>query len=410
MMRFSVRLHDAVDTDTVLRRFLPVLAGERSERRVAFAEYDPARELLVHRWTTGAEGSTEIEDGAISLEPARLHTLLSDDAMGDRPLRPADSAPAWALRDVLPGLEPERYWVRVRAVTHENRWMGVLVIATPRRWWLPRRSDDSMEAGGDVLELCLGRAWALRGAESPGLFSTGLAAIAAGTPDRARAAEREADELRRANEVLQRKLDAMERAAEGATEMLIEAHVELDRRSSRARRQTRLLFLLRRMLERHAERLPAGELAQEVVRTVSEAFEGHRCSMLLLDRSRGVDELRVGAAVGFPAAVDHGEVRVPLGSGISGAVARTQSAVVVRDTEEAQTHPLVGDEWYTGTAFVSLPLVSRGRVHGVLNLTNFREGTIDNTEVEQLRLVALCVGLIVDQAALAERLFAPEAE
>ena len=401
-MRFSVRLHDAVDTDTVLRRFLPVLAGERGERRVSFAEYDAAKETLVHRWSTPADGQGEVEDGPVSLEPARIHTLLADDAGGDRPLRPADSAPQWVLRDLMPGIDSERHWVRARSISHEGRWLGVLLIATPRRWWLPRKSDESMQAAGDLLELCLGRAWALRGEGGMGL---GLSALALGGGERLRAAEREAEDARRVLETCQRRLEAMEVAAENATEMLIEAHIELDRRSTRARRQTRLLYLLRKLLERHSEQIPARDLAEEMVRTVSEAFEGHRCSILLVDGTQPGGELRVGAAVGFPREIDHAKVRIPLGSGISGAVASTHNAVVVRDPLEAELHPLVGDEWYTGTAFVCLPLFSRGRVLGVLNLTNFREGTIDNTELEQLRLVSLCMGLVADHARLPERLF-----
>jgi GAF domain-containing protein len=80
--------------------------------------------------------------------------------------------------------------------------------------------------------------------------------------------------------------------------------------------------------------------------------------------------------------------------------------LVVRDPEEGITHPLMKDAWYTGPAFVSLPLLCRGRLLGVLNLSNFRAGTVDDQEVEQLRLVALCVGLLVDHAALGPRLFA----
>jgi GAF domain-containing protein len=282
----------------------------------------------------------------------------------------------------------------------------VLVVATPRRWWLPKKSDESVQAGGDVLELCLGRAYALRG--GPGVFG-GLSALAVSTAERTRMQEREIQEAREALDACRMKLAAMESAAERATEMLIDAHVELDRRSTRVRRQTRLLFLLRQLLERNARGLHPQELAGEIVRTVAEAFEGHRCSLLLLDRSTGAPELRVGAAVGFPETVDHGQVRIPVGRGISGQVASSQSGVVVRDPEEAASQPMVGDEWYTGTAFCSLPLISRGRVLGVLNLTNFREGTIDNAELEQLRLVALCVGLVADHARLAERLFAAPA-
>src|SRR4051812_34441999 len=41
-MNLQVRLHDAVDQETVLQRLLPVLAGDRGERRAAYAAYDAA--------------------------------------------------------------------------------------------------------------------------------------------------------------------------------------------------------------------------------------------------------------------------------------------------------------------------------------------------------------------------------
>src|SRR4051794_9316084 len=108
-MNLQVRLHDAVDQETVLQRLLPVLAGDRGERRAAYAAYDAASGTLNYRWAANAEG--EVDEAAVELEPERLHALLADDAGGDRPLRPVDSAPAWILRDLLPGLEPERWWV-----------------------------------------------------------------------------------------------------------------------------------------------------------------------------------------------------------------------------------------------------------------------------------------------------------
>lgn len=42
---------------------------------------------------------------------------------------------------------------------------------------------------------------------------------------------------------------------------------------------------------------------------------------------------------------------------------------------------------------------------GVLNPTNSREGTIDDTELEQLWLASPCVALPADHARLPERLF-----
>ena len=402
-MQLAVRLHDAVDTETVLRRLLPVLAGARGERRVAYAQYEPESGTLVRRWST-VDGTGEVEETALQLEPERVHVLLADDAGGNRPFRPADSAAQWVLRDLRPGLDPDRYWVRARAVAHDGRWLGVLLVAEPRRWMFARRGDESVEAGADVLELCLGRAETLLRERAAASAAQPGAALAVAS-ERVRESERAAEEARDALRSMQSRLDALERAAASATEMLMEAHVELDRRSVRHQRQTRVLFLLRKLLEKNALGLAPEAMAGEIVSTISDAFGGGRCSLLLIDEAVEDGVLRLAGAVGLPPEVDPSLVRVPLGSGVSGGVARSRTAVVVRDDGEAGEHALVQDPWYTGPAFVSLPLSCRGRLLGVLNLANFRAGTVDDFEVEQLRLAALCVGLLVDQAGLADRLF-----
>lgn len=404
-MNLQVRLHDAVDQETVLRRMLPVLAGARGERRATYAAYDESSHTLVHRWTAG-EGDA-VDEGRLELDPERVHTLLADDAGGDRPLRPVDSAPAWALRDLIPGIEPEKWWIRARAVAHDGRWLGVLVLAEPRRRMLPRKADETMDAGGDVLELCLSRALMLRERQQQEEARAQAVRSLTVAPDgRVRAAEADAAAARRDAESLRARIDALETAAERATGMLMDAHVDIDRRSQRHQRQTRVLYLLRKLLERSAQGMPPRELADEVVKTVSEAFGGSRCSLLLIDEHDGSPELRLAGAVGLPPMIDADTVRLPLGRGISGAVATSRKPLVVRDPDEGVTHPLMRDAWYTGPAFVSLPLLCRGQLLGVLNLSNFRAGTVDDYEVEQLRLVGLCVGLLVDHAGLGQRLFA----
>lgn len=409
-MNLLVRLHDAVDDETVLNRLLPVLA--HGGRRVAYATYNDAAGVLDRRWATPVEGEG-LEELKVELEPERLHTLLGDDAGGDRPLRPVDSAAAWVLRDLLPGIEPERFWIRARAVAHDGRWLGVFIVAEPRRRMLPRKADDGMDAGADVLELCLSRALLLRErqqAEEARVqalrsLAAAPAAAAPAPPPAVEAVAPAADASVRDLAKMRTRMEALERAAASATQMLMDAHVEIDRRSQRHQRQTRVLYLLRKLLERSAAGMPAQQLADEVVKTVSDAFGGNRCSLLLIDETGGVPELRLCAGVGLPPMVDSERVRVPLGRGISGAVASSRTALVVRDPDEGVTHPLMRDAWYTGPAFVSLPLLCRGQLLGVLNLSNFRAGTVDDYEVEQLRLVSLCVGLLVDHAGLNRRLF-----
>lgn len=407
-MFFPVRLHDAVDSDTVLRRLLPVLAGPRGERRVAYASFDAARGVFAKRWTLGEGGA--VDEAAVELEPQRLHSLLMDDAGGDRPLRPCDSSAIWVLRDLLPGIEPERNTIRVRAIAHDGALLGALVVAEPRRFTLGGKKDEgSVAAAGDVLEMALARAMALDAA-GPALPLGQSVGLTESVVERLKESERAVAEARGEMERSRARIEALERAAGGATELLMDAHVELDRRTAKHQRQTRVLFLLRKLLDRSASGdLEPTELAVEIVRTVAEAFGGGRCSLLLVDEASAERELRLGAAVGLPPALDASEVRISLGSGISGEVARTRMPVVVRDPDDKSGGALMGDDWYTSDAFVSLPLVSRGRLLGVLNLTNFRAGTVDDTEVEQLRLVSLCVALLADHAGLSERLFAGRA-
>ncbi|HEU0052967.1 MAG TPA: GAF domain-containing protein, partial [Longimicrobium sp.] len=292
---------------------------------------------------------------------------------------------------------------------HDGRWLGVLVVAEPKRWLsaLKGGGEETMDAGADVLELCLGRALLLRErAAAQEARAEALRSLSG--MERLKESEAEAAAARDELLKLRSRVEALEQAAASATELLMDAHVEIDRRSTRHQRQTRVLYLLRKLLEKSAGGMPPQELADEIVKTVSEAFGGQRCSLLLIDEHGGADvpELRLGAAVGLPPMVNSETVRVPLGRGISGAVASSRTPLVVRDPEEGLVHPLMRDAWYTGSAFVSLPLLCRGRLLGVLNLSNFRAGTVDDYEVEQLRLIALCVGLLVDHAGLADRLFA----
>jgi signal transduction protein with GAF and PtsI domain len=311
------------------------------------------------------------------------------------------------LKDLVPGIDPDKWWIRARAVSHDGRWLGVLVLAEPRRRMLARKADETMDAGGDVLELCLSRALMLRERQqAEEARAQAVRSLVADPGDRVRAAEAAAATARRDLESFRARVQALELAAERATGLLMEAHVDIDRRAQRHQRQTRVLYLLRKLLERSTQGMPPRELADEVVKTVSEAFGGSRCSLLLIDEHEGAPELRLCAAVGLPPMIDGDSVRIPLGRGISGAVASSRTALVVRDPDEGVTHPLMRDAWYTGPAFVSLPLLCRGQLLGVLNLSNFRAGTVDDYEVEQLRLIALCVGLLVDHAGLRGRLFA----
>ena len=275
----------------------------------------------------------------------------------------------------------------------------MLGVALPRGPFA-RTNLGEVEALGDVLELGLAR---LRAMSAP------AAAVAAVVVPRdavdegalhARIAALEA-ELAAANVALLDARDAvgaLDVAYGSATATLIDMNTEMSSRTSRLRRQTRLLYLFRKLLDEYSAGVSAEALATELVRFVSESCGGSRCSLLLGDPAVDGGALRVAAAQGLPESIDPSSVRVSLGSGIAGRVARTRTPVVVRDPVDRLRLPLIADRAFTGDAFVSLPVICQERVVGVLNVTNFAEGTFDDAELAHMQLIAGWIALMMEHA------------
>lgn len=400
-----IPLDEALDVAGVVARLVPDLARGRG-RAVAFASVDPTRGMLVRRWAS--EEGHPADEAAIEIEAHRLHPLLADDAHGHRPFRLLDKVAPWVVADLLPGVNRDRVQLRARTVAVDGQWLGVLLVALPKGL-LVRADEEEWEAAARSFELAVARAH-LRAElhRRDHEHRQAIEALTRRLGERVRELEADLERTRREADAARPRLEALERAAERATELLMEAHEQLAERTDRLRRHTRVAYLLRQLLERYAEGSDPRTLATELVRLVAEAFGGGRCSLLLTDPERPSEYLRMAAALGLPPSVDPRRVRVPVGQGIAGRVVRERMPVVVRDASEAGAYPLVADEAYTTPAFVSLPLACHGQVHGVLNVTNFRSGTLDDTDLEQLRLVALCIALVVDHARLSERLFALE--
>jgi GAF domain-containing protein len=390
-----------------VRQLLPVIVRTRHDRWAIYARMDTASGLLDHCWAVGPDES--MEDSALRLEPVRVHPALLHDAETGAPIRRLDNSSALLLQELIPPLRGMKIEAVARALRTDGSLSGVLVVVDRRSWLPGRRSGDPVIEGiADVLETELAR-------EPRQRAST--AGLERGRADRGAELDRLADGLRLAStelEVLQRtiatdlpRLAALEDAVGRGTELLASAHADLERSDRHLRRFRSVLAGLRHVLDRHASGAPPRQLAGDLVQSVADAFQGSRCSLLLCDLDpSGRDCLRMAASLGLPSTVDPDQVRVRLGEGISGWVAINGAELVVRDSEDAERLPLVNDEAYTGPAFASFPLVCHGRFAGVLNLTNFQEGTFDDAELEALRVVALTVALIVDHARLNERMFA----
>jgi signal transduction protein with GAF and PtsI domain len=97
--------------------------------------------------------------------------------------------------------------------------------------------------------------------------------------------------------------------------------------------------------------------------------------------------------------------RTRFGEGVAGRVAQSRQPLLVRDVRDAETHPLLHDQYFTTGSFISFPLVYHGELVGVVNLTNRASATAYTDEdVERVRLLAMVIALVATHAQLPERL------
>lgn len=116
-----------------------------------------------------------------------------------------------------------------------------------------------------------------------------------------------------------------------------------------------------------------------------------QCSIMLLDDRR--EYLTIRMAVGLPEEIVK-STRVRVGEGIAGKVAQTGKPVFVANVDKAGLSHRDRSHRYKRVSFMSLPLKARGKVIGVLNLTDKREGEFTQEDSN-------LAGVFADQAAIA---------
>lgn len=213
-----------------------------------------------------------------------------------------------------------------------------------------------------------------------------------------RESARAAEELRRSAS----RLRALEHQVTAAVGQLEQAHIELHRRSEGLRQRTRTIYLLDRVLAMAAEQVDPKRLAEGLLALVGDDMQALRCSLFL--RAPEPQTLYLAAARGLAPHVREGS-RITVGQGVAGTVAATRKPLLVVDASDSQAQPLLRDEYLTTGSFISFPLVIRGELLGVVNLTNrAQRGLFVEEDVERVRLLGLVISLIALEARLPEQL------
>jgi hypothetical protein len=177
---------------------------------------------------------------------------------------------------------------------------------------------------------------------------------------------------------------------------------ELYRRSELLRQKIRTLYLIDKVLTLDNGATEARKLVDGLLNLVGDDMQAQRCSLMLLAPEPGY--LYLAAARGLAPHIVEGS-RIAIGEGVSGRVAATREPMLVQDVAEAQTHPLLRDQYFTTGSFISFPLVYHNDLVGVVNLTNrVQRGVFVEEDVERVRLLGLVISLVVSHARLADRL------
>ncbi len=213
-----------------------------------------------------------------------------------------------------------------------------------------------------------------------------------------REAARAAEDARRA----MHRAEAVEQQVTAAVGQLQQSHVELHRRSEMLRQKTRTLYLIDKVLTVDNQATSPRQLVDGLLALVGDDMQAQRCSLMLRAPEPGY--LYLAAARGLAPNIVQGS-RIAIGEGVSGRVAASRQPLLVQDVAEAQSHPLLQDQYFTTGSFISFPLVYHNELVGVVNLTNrAQRGVFVEEDVERVRLLGLVISLVVSHARLADRL------
>jgi signal transduction protein with GAF and PtsI domain len=154
---------------------------------------------------------------------------------------------------------------------------------------------------------------------------------------------------------------------------------------------------LQAIASRMAEAVPFHEVLQQVVEFVTSVVECDSCFVYVLEH----EELVLRASKNpHPEIVDR--LKLKLGQGITGWVAQHREPVCVprnaaSDARFQLFNELPEDRF---EAFLSVPLLSRGRLVGVINLQNRTPHVYSEREVTLISTVGFLVGAEIEMASL----------
>jgi signal transduction histidine kinase len=146
--------------------------------------------------------------------------------------------------------------------------------------------------------------------------------------------------------------------------------------------------------------LSLADLLEELVDRVRSAIEADTCAILLLDEQQ--NELVARAARGIEEEVEQG-VRIPVGGGFAGRIAAEKRTITLPVVDHTRVlNPILLEKGIK--SLLGAPLMSRGKVLGVIHVGTLTPHVFDEEEVSLLELAAARAAAGLERALVHEEL------
>jgi len=172
---------------------------------------------------------------------------------------------------------------------------------------------------------------------------------------------------------------------------------EATQSASRPLELTELLTLMVEVSERINSTLDLDELMARIAEIVKRAIDFEVFAILLLNEK--TQELRIRFSIGHPDELVR-NLRIKVGEGIVGRVAKTRRSVLVNDVHKDPSYiqsvsPMRSE--------LAVPLITKGRLIGVMDLESPRPDFFNDSHVSLLELLASRMAMALENARLYRR-------
>jgi transcriptional regulator with GAF, ATPase, and Fis domain len=390
-------------------------------------EHLPAR--LVRKFFRPSAFFNASERRSLLTKVFRATPVYEPDRFEASQVQPLVAPVAWNSCIVLP-------------IADQDDLMALLLLVSPRRGAFPATAVEEVLAIRTMAAVALARRMHSEGRETPearqaeeqsrrtqGAFQERVrhleAEAVALTQDNRLKAERmemlareveriqgSAHQERTELEGLRLQVRALDEQASTAARHLNDAYTQLATAQQRLNDQQETMDFLREVFDASQLEHDDSLMSRALVQRFCEAFSVDRCSLMRVSDHH----LHIAAHRGMDPNMA-GQVRLPLGQGVAGWVANHRKPVLMRKTGDASPVRPTGVDHYNSDSFVSVPLVHKNRLLGVLNLSNKRDGKpFNETDLDRAIMASAVLSMAMGERASAQgglpvgTLAAPEAD